>query len=79
MQRLYGEQKIARRKVNMQPYGKKKRGSGKMHSHDKCSVCAENNFNKKTARQDSKREAELFEIEQQLDIPFHLRYYNREN
>lgn len=40
----------------MKPYGKKKRGSGKPHSHDKCCVCSENKFNKKTARQEAKKE-----------------------
>ena len=39
----------------MIPYGMKKRGSGKLHPHDKCDVCAENRFNKKTMRQDAKK------------------------
>lgn len=39
----------------MQPYGMKKRGSSKLHPHNKCDTCSENNFNKKTARQDSKK------------------------
>ena len=30
----------------MIPYGKKKRGSGKLHSHDKCAECSENVFSK---------------------------------
>jgi hypothetical protein len=36
----------------MQPYGKKKRGSGKIHPHNECGVCSENSFNKKKAREE---------------------------
>ena len=40
-----------------------------------CSLC------RTTKERVERRERELFELEQQLDIPYHLRYYNtkREN
>lgn len=37
-------------------YGEKKRGSAKLHGHDKCFICAEKNILKKSARQDAKKE-----------------------
>ena len=40
----------------MQPYGRCKRGSGKLHSHSKCAVCNENSFNKSKARQLQQKE-----------------------
>lgn len=42
----------------MIPYGKTKRGNT-IHPHNECSVCSEQSFNKKTARQKSKQEIEM--------------------
>jgi len=36
-------------------YGKKKR-AGKLHPHDKCSICGENKVVKKSARQEAKKQ-----------------------
>jgi len=48
----------------MQQYGKKKIGSHKIHSHDKCNICgcADRIISVKTARQDAKEE-----IKEQLE------------
>ena len=40
----------------MVAYGKYKRGSGKIHPHNECSVCGENNVIKKRDRMKIKRE-----------------------
>ena len=37
-------------------YGKCKRGSGKIHPHNECSICAENNVIKKRDRMKINRE-----------------------
>ena len=39
----------------MQAYGKKKLGSGKIHSHNECGICSEQEINKKRDRQKSKK------------------------
>ncbi len=39
-------------------YGEKKRGSAKLHSHNKCYICSEKNISKKTVRQDAKKDME---------------------
>lgn len=38
----------------MQAYGKKKRGSGKLHPHNECGVCSEQNVIKNKERRNNK-------------------------
>lgn len=40
---------------NLKTYGMKKRGSSKVHSHNKCGVCSERNISKKAERFQAKR------------------------
>ena len=39
-------------------YGEKKR-KNKLHPHNRCDICSEKNFNKKTARQDARKEISM--------------------
>ena len=48
----------------MQAYGKRKRGSSKIHPHNECGLCSENNISKKTERQEAMKNI----ISQQIDI-----------
>ena len=48
----------------MQPYGRRRRVH-KLHDADRCDICAENGFNKKSERQRNKKDMQIY-----MHMPF---------